>query len=107
LRDRRQNARHDPFAAPLSLRCYRFAPDVRHASAAATLRFAHKTGTTEDYASDASIVRGIAPHRRCHYLVALTRNLGTRYAPTANCAITWRVPALGRTIDAALKPWLG
>lgn len=86
---------------------YRFAGDVRAASANATLRFAHKTGTTENYASDAGIVRGIAPHRRCHYLIALLSNLGTRYAPTANCATTWRIPALGRTIDAALMPWLG
>ncbi len=86
---------------------HRFEPDVRAASSQATLRFAHKTGTTENYASDAGIVRGIAPHRRCHYLIALTSNLGTRYAPSANCATTWRIPALGRTIDAALMPWLG
>jgi hypothetical protein len=86
---------------------YRFAADVRPASANATLRFAHKTGTTENYASDAGIVRGIAPHRRGHYLIALLSSLGTRYAPTPNCATTWRIPALGRTIDAALRPWLG
>jgi hypothetical protein len=86
---------------------YRFEPDVRTASGVATLRFAHKTGTTENYASDAGIVRGIAPHRSGHYLIALLSNLGTRYAPTANCATTWRIPALGRTIDATLKPWLG
>ncbi len=86
---------------------YRFAPDVRPASNQATLRFAHKTGTTENYVSDAGIVRGIAPHRRCHYLIALLSNLGTRYAPTANCATTWHIPALARTIDASLAPWLG
>jgi hypothetical protein len=90
---------------------YRFAADVRGASAAATLRFAHKTGTTENYASDAGIVRGltrgVGPQRRCHYLIALTSNLGTRYAPSANCATTWRIPALARTIDAALARWLG
>ena len=86
---------------------YRFAPDVRPASARATLRFAHKTGTTENYASDAGIVRGIGSARHCHYLIALTSNLGTRYAPTAHCATTWRIPALGRMIDAALMPWLG
>ncbi len=86
---------------------YRFAGDVRPASAAATLRFAHKTGTTENYAADAGIVRGISPHRRCHYLIALTSSLGTRYAPTANCATTWRIPALARTIDASLAQWLG
>lgn len=86
---------------------YRFAPDVRPASAAATLRFAHKTGTMENYVSDAGIVRGIAPYRRCHYVIALLSNLGTRYAPTTNCATTWRIPALARTIDASLAPWLG
>lgn len=90
---------------------YRFEPDVRLASARATLRFAHKTGTTENYASNAGIVRGISreggPARSCHYVIALLSSLGTRYAPSANCATTWRVPALGRTIDAALMPWLG
>ncbi len=90
---------------------YRFEPDVRQASERATLRFAHKTGTTENYASDAGIVRGISrpggPARSCHYVIALTSNLGTRYAPSAHCATTWRVPALGRTIDAALMPWFG
>lgn len=86
---------------------YRFAADVRPASDHATLRFAHKTGTTENYASDAGIVRGIGPSRHCHYIIALLSNLGTRYAPTPNCATTWRIPALARTIDAALMPWLG
>jgi beta-lactamase class A len=82
-----------------------YPPDVRPANARATLRFAHKTGTTENYASDAGIVRGIAPLTR-HYLVAVLTNLGTRYAPHADCATTWRLPALGAAIDAALAPWL-
>lgn len=82
-----------------------FPPDVRAASAAAGVRFAHKTGSTENYASDAGIVRGIAPARR-HYLVALTSNLGRRYAPGRPCATTWKLPALGRAIDEALAAWL-
>ncbi|MEJ5999890.1 serine hydrolase [Paucibacter soli] len=66
----------------------------------AELRFAHKTGTTENYASDAGIVRGIAPQRR-HYLIAMLSNLGSRYGvPEA------RLAALGAAIDAGLKPWL-
>jgi hypothetical protein len=85
---------------------FRFAPDVRPASSAATLRFAHKTGTTENYASDAGIVRGVGPSRHCHYVMALCSNLGTRYAPTANCATTWRIPALARMVDAMLSTWL-
>jgi Beta-lactamase enzyme family len=70
--------------------------DVRAASRAATRRFAHKTGTTDNYASDAGVVRG----KRCHYIVALLTSLGRRYAPGTPCATTWRIPALGRAIDA-------
>jgi hypothetical protein len=84
---------------------YAFPADVRPASQRAEVRFAHKTGTTENYASDAGIVRGIAPHRR-HYIVAILSNLGTRYAPGEPCATTWRLPALGAAIDAAMAPWL-
>ncbi len=79
--------------------------DVRSASMRAEVRFAHKTGTTENYASDAGIVRGIAPRQR-HYIVALITNLGTRYAPCEPCATTWRLPALGAALDAAIAPWL-
>ena len=79
--------------------------DVRLASQRAEVTFAHKTGTTENYASDAGIVRGIAPRQR-HYIVALITNLGTRYAPGEPCATTWRLPGLGAAIDAALAPWL-
>jgi hypothetical protein len=82
-----------------------YPPDVRPTNAHATLRFAHKTGATENYASNAGIVRGIAPGKR-HYLVAVLTNLGTRYAPQADCATTWRLPALGAAIDTALAPWL-
>jgi hypothetical protein len=67
--------------------------------------FANKTGTTENYASVAGSVRGIAPHRR-HYLLALTSNLGSRYRPHPAAATTWRLPALGAAIDGLLKPWL-
>jgi hypothetical protein len=84
---------------------YGFAPDIRPASRAASVRFAHKTGTTDNYVSDAGIVTGIAPARR-HYIVALIASLGKRYAPGEPCATTWRIPALGRAIDATLAPWL-
>ncbi len=80
--------------------------DVRPASRAARVRFAHKTGSTENYASDAGIVRGIAPRAR-HYIVAMTSNLGTRYAPPGTpCAAPWRLPALGAAIDAMMAQWL-
>ena len=82
-----------------------FPADVRPANSRAEVRFAHKTGTTENYASDAGIVRGIAPRQR-HYIVSFLSNLGTRYAPHEPCATTWRVPALGAAIDAAVAAWL-
>jgi hypothetical protein len=80
----------------------RYPADVRPASAQASVLFAHKTGTTENYASDAGFVTGVAPAKR-RYLIALISNLGTRYAPTEDCATTWRIPQLGRTIDDWLK----
>ena len=70
-----------------------------------TVRFAHKTGTTENYASDAGIVQAVPPQQR-HYLVAVLSNLGRRYAPHPRCATTWRLPALGAAIDRVMAPWL-
>lgn len=60
-------------------------------------RFAHKTGTTENYASDAGIVAPDAMGRG-HVIVALLTSLGTRYAPHADLASTWRLPALGGAV---------
>lgn len=72
-----------------------------------SLEFAHKTGSTENYASDAGIVRGIAPNTRRHYLIAVTSNLGSRYAPPAEgCVTTWRMPALGAAVDALMASLL-
>lgn len=79
--------------------------DLRRFATGGEVWFAHKTGNTENYTSDAGIVRGIAPRRR-HYLVALLSNLGSRYAPDPRCSTTWRIPALGAAIDARLAAWL-
>jgi hypothetical protein len=76
--------------------------DLRPLRARSELEFAHKTGNTENYSSDAGIVRGIAPAKR-HYLIALLSNLGSRYAPQEPCATTWRLPALGAAVDAYLR----
>ena len=65
--------------------------------------FAHKTGTTENFASDAGIVRTA----RCHYAVAVLTNLGSRYAPTPDVATTWRLPALGAAVHAAVEALAG
>ncbi len=61
--------------------------------------FAHKTGTTENFTSDA----GILLTSDVHATVAVLTNLGDRYAPHPDCATTWRMPALGAAVYAALQ----
>ena len=61
--------------------------------------FAHKTGTTQNYASDAGIVRSGG----CHYLVAVLTSLGRRHAPHEACATTWRLPALGAAVHQIME----
>lgn len=67
--------------------------------------FAHKTGTTDNYAPDAGIVHD----DRRHYLVALPSSLGRRHAAPGDAsaggrvpATSWRLPALDAAIDALL-----
>ncbi len=67
--------------------------------------FMHKTGNTENYGSNAGIVRAKKAGGR-HYVVAMTSNLGSRYAPSPACATTWKVPALGAAIDKVMKEFL-
>jgi len=61
--------------------------------------FAHKTGNTDNYASDAGIVQ----LGSTHYIVALLTNLGRRYAAHPGCATTWRLPALGAAIHRIVE----
>lgn len=74
--------------------------------AASGVHFRHKTGTTENYGSDAGIVRAVTPGGR-HYLVALLSNLGSRYGPPgAEFDITPRLSRLGLAVDAIMRRWL-
>ncbi len=61
--------------------------------------FAHKTGTTDNYAADAGIVHTAD----VHYIVAVFTSLGRRFAATPACATTWRLPALGAAVQAATQ----
>lgn len=81
----------------------RFAPDVRPASAAADATFAHKTGSTASYASDAGLVQGDGGRR---YLIALLTTLGSRHAPQPGMAAPWCLPRIGAAVDAWLKSHL-
>ncbi|MBL8328901.1 MAG: serine hydrolase [Rubrivivax sp.] len=67
------------------------------------VHFFHKTGTTENYGSDAGIVRARPPGQR-HYIVALLSNLGSRYGPPdAEFDVTPRLSGLGLAVDAIMR----
>lgn len=68
--------------------------------------FAHKTGNTDNYSANAGIVHGIAPAQR-HYLIAMTSNLGRRYAPPGELRAPWGLPALGAAVDGVVRGLLG
>lgn len=82
-----------------------FPGDLSAARRQAGLQFSHKTGNTQNYSADAGLVQGIPPARR-HYLIAMSSNLGSRYASDPRAASSWRLPALGGTIDAFLRQHL-
>lgn len=81
-------------------------PDLRTVQAATTVRFAHKTGTTASYASDAGLVTALQPGGR-RYLIALTGSLGARHAPHPLAATDWALPRIGAGVDAFLASRLG
>jgi hypothetical protein len=90
--------------------------DVRPGNGRAEVTFAHKTGLTYNYASDAGIVTSLPgkPFRR--YVIAFLANLGYRYTdevfadrargPYADkvspVAYTQRIAALGKAVDDAM-----
>lgn len=90
--------------------------DVRQSNALAEVTYAHKSGLTYNYASDAGIVSSLPgkPFRR--YIIALFSNLGYRYTDEAFAgrkrgpysedvspiSYTQRIPALGKAIDDAV-----
>jgi len=88
---------------------YVYPPDIRSANAQAKVRFAHKTGTTDNYGSDAGWVTPLSdaePGLVGSYVIAMTSNLGARFAPAPGCSTDWRVPTMAATIDAWLRPRL-
>ncbi|WP_143195693.1 serine hydrolase [Archangium sp. Cb G35] len=99
-----------------------FKRDTRPCNAAAEVEFLHKTGQTENYGSDAGIVRALPGKAPRNYVIAFLSNLGYRYydegvAGTANFAdeengfpgtvtaigFTQSIAELGRRVDEAMK----
>lgn len=82
-----------------------FPPDIRTTNAQATALFAHKTGNTDNYTADAGMVTGLG-HKPRKYLVAMTSNLGRRYAPHPGCVTDWRIAQLGAAVDSWMQQHL-
>ena len=90
--------------------------DIRAANAQAEVTFAHKTGLTFNYGSDAGIVTSLPGKPFRHYIIAFVANLGHRYADAvfatrtnfpafdavSPIAYTQRIPALGKAMDEAV-----
>lgn len=93
-----------------------FGVDIRAANVKAEVNFAHKTGLTFNYGSDAGIVTSLPGQPFRHYIVAFIGNLGNRYADevfatrttfpafdkVGPIVYTQRIPALGKALDDAL-----
>lgn len=92
--------------------------DLRRANPLAPVDFAHKTGLTYNYGSDAGIVRSRPGQPFRHYIVALLTNLGYRYTDdalahrttfpaldtNAPVSYTQRIPDLGAAVDRLMLP---
>ncbi len=80
-------------------------PDARPCDAVAEVMFAHKTGLTSNYGSNAGIVTGAGSSTR-HYIISFVSNLGSRYTntcETVGICYTQKIPSLGATIDSYLE----
>jgi beta-lactamase class A len=105
----------DPDDGTVTVAGIPYGQDVRPCNAAAEVAFAHKTGLTYNYSSDAGIVRSLPGERSRRYVVAFLSNLGYRYGDalfatsgTLPCfglgvCHTQRLAQLGRQIDDLLR----
>jgi len=85
-----------------------YPPGAAAAALDAEVYFDHKTGCTENYGSDAGIVRGMPGRASRHYIVSITSNLGERYADPALAPGCYprQLATLGAAIDNLMKHWL-
>ncbi len=63
-----------------------YGQDVRPCNAAAQVTFAHKTGLTENYGSDAGIVTALPGQDGRRYIVTIFSNVGYRYSDASQAA---------------------
>jgi len=107
----------DPTNGTVNAHGVNFGADVRDSNARAEVTFAHKSGLTYNYGSDAGIVHSLPGQPFRHYIIAILTNLGYRYvdevfadrtrSPYADevspVSYTQRIPALGLAVDDAVK----
>jgi hypothetical protein len=94
-----------------------YGQDVRPCNATAEVSFAHKTGLTFNYGSDAGIVQSLPGKPYRHYVIALIANLGYRYTDpvfagrtsfpcfdaVGGICYTQRIPAVAKQIDSNIQ----
>ncbi|HEY9862347.1 MAG TPA: serine hydrolase [Candidatus Obscuribacterales bacterium] len=108
----------DPSDGTVTVEGIPYGQDVRfYNNNVAEVTFAHKTGLTFNYGSDAGIVESLAGKPYRHYIIAFIANLGYRYADpifadrtsfpcydeVGGICYTQRIPALAKQIDNQLK----
>jgi beta-lactamase family protein len=94
----------DPIDGSVTVDGKAFGRDVRPANAGAQVTFAHKTGLTYNFGSDAGIVRSLPGAPQRHYVIALIANLGHRYGDGREPSVryTQKIAQLGRRVDELL-----
>ena len=105
----------DPSDGTVTVHNIPYGYDVRPCNETAQVRFLHKTGLTENYGSDAGIVKPLAGEVGSQYIVTVFSNLGYRYSdasqadsdgyPCFNSGVcyTEKFAIIGRDIDQAVR----
>jgi hypothetical protein len=108
----------DPTDGTVTVDGIPYGQDVQPCNATAEVTFAHKTGLTFNYGSDAGIVQALPGKGDRRYIIAFIANLGYRYTDpvfasrttTFPCfdavggiCYTQRIPAMAKQIDDGLK----
>jgi hypothetical protein len=105
----------DPSDGTVTVHGIPYGFDVRPCNQTAEIRFLHKTGLTENYGSDAGIVKALPGQDGRQYIVAAFTNLGYRYSDasqadsdgkpcfTSGVCYTEKFAIVGQSIDDLMR----
>lgn len=105
----------DPSDGTVTIHGIPYGHDVRPCNETAEVKFMHKTGLTENYGSDAGIVKALSGEDGRRYIVTVFTNLGYRYSdasqadsdgkPCFNSGVcyTEKFAILGKAIDDLMR----